>query len=162
MPTIVPYKEIFISQPTGEGGVLIQSNFKKLADLNEVKTSQIASITANYSLKTETLTVSNSVIAETSARIDGDTILSNKIDDNVTNLTTLTYAASANALAQANATSLSNAISYSAAASANALSQAINSSYVPTISSNGYGTRYIQIGTFSDPGGNNGDMVIII
>jgi hypothetical protein len=79
MPIIEQYKEIFISQPTGEGGQLIQNNFKKLADLNESKTTQIANITASYTLKTETTIISNSLTAETAARIAGDNTVNNNI-----------------------------------------------------------------------------------
>ena len=77
MATINQYKTIFISQPTGEGGVLIQNNFKTLADLDESKTSQIANITGNYSKKIETQIVIDNLNSEIGARIQGDTTVYN-------------------------------------------------------------------------------------
>lgn len=82
---IIPYKTIFITQPTGDGGILIENNFKTLADLDSVKTTQIANITANYSLKTETQVVANNLSAETIARIAGDNSLQSNLTSSIDN-----------------------------------------------------------------------------
>lgn len=86
MATIEPYKDIFISQPTGEGGVLINNNFKTLADDNYEKTTQIANITANYSLKTETQVVANNLSAEIASRIESDNTVFNSLNSTILNV----------------------------------------------------------------------------
>lgn len=101
MATIIPYKTIFISNPTGDGGILIENDLKILADLDADKTSKLQNITANYALSTDVQTVASNLTSETAARIAGDNNLQSEIDSILngtvngifTNLTTLNISA---------------------------------------------------------------------
>lgn len=77
MATIEPYKTIFISQPTGEGGKLIQNNFKILADLNEISTNKVQSLSGNLNSEIINRT-NNDILLSTTI----NTEIENRIESN--------------------------------------------------------------------------------
>lgn len=85
MSTIEQYKTIFISQPTGDGGKLIQNNFKTLADLNEISVNNIQSISGNLNTEIENRTTADNILnsslnTEIENRTTTDITLQSNID----------------------------------------------------------------------------------
>jgi len=76
---IIPYKNILISNPTGEGGRLIENNLKTLADGQFANTNSIVAISGSYALKVYADLIASNLEEEIINRTNSDTVLSSNI-----------------------------------------------------------------------------------